>query len=300
MQAINKIYYFKNQAVRDFAWAIDSAPIVEQSDSANYNFFTTQECENYYEKFEPILNSLDKNPSVLEEHLRQKNSALIGKRFENLVEFWLKNDSDIELLASNIQIPPKGNTIGEIDFLYYDKLRNNFVHLEVAGKFYLWNGRSENTENFVSPNPNDNLKKKLEQITQKQILLSSTAEGKEVLKKFGVENPEKRICFKGYIFYPLNNHKSFTDVSRLFPQNHSKGFWIKKDDFHLLNGDAWFVIPREKWISPVCCENEFLTKRETIDYLNNYFSKYEYPLLLAEIGFENGIAMEKRRIFVLA
>ena len=294
MHLTNKIFHFKNQSVRDLAWAIDSIPLIEKNFGEEVQFFNAYECKKYFEEFLPVLKELDKKTDILEKYLHSKNSKLIGKRFEHLIEFWLDHSPKFELSASGLQVFDGQRTIGEFDFIYLNKETNKFTHLEVAGKFYLWNGKSLSFENFAAPNFKDNLQKKINSILGKQILLSETEQGKSLLRSIGIKEVVKKVCFKGYIFYPL-----FYELPKIFPVGHSHGFWLHYDEIEKLEGEYWLILERGKWISPVCCENNYLTRNDFIQLIKRYFTSNNYPLLVVKLAKEKNYFVEETRYFLV-
>jgi len=282
--------------VRDLAWAVASVPLVEISESGTELFFTRSYCENAYADFLGQLEALDENPRPLENFLRERNSKLIGKRFEHLVEYWLAHNPQVDLLASNLQAPPRGQTLGEFDFIYFDKKLGKHVHLEVAGKFYLWNGKNLSFSDFVSPNKNETLARKINSLLTKQIRLSQIKEGARTLNSLGVTAVKTAACFKGYVFYPYD----FGGALEIFPRGHSRGFWTEIKDIEKLDGEFWKIVERKNWISPLCCAEEYSTYEEMITRVRKYFEENDYPLLLASLEYCDAHTLcEKARYFIL-
>ncbi len=295
MNGDNEIFRFRRQAVRDLAWSVKSAPLVEVRDEEENLFFTAEECAKFYEKLTDVFAALDENPAPLHDFLEKKNAKLIGKRFESLIEFALEQNDEISLIASNLQVSENKKTLGEFDFIYFDKTTREYVHLEVAGKFYLWNGKNAAFRNFVSPNSSDNLEKKLRQIFSKQIRLAQTEAGKRALENLGIGKVRARVCLKGYVFYPLG-----VSPSDVFPENHSRGVWTTKENLSETEGEFFKILERRNWISPAYAVSDYIGRDELIAEVERYFRVSDYPLLVAELERDDDSKFfEKRRIFVL-
>ena len=116
------------------------------------------------QQFEIIskTNTIDIN---LNENLR------LGKYVERLVSFELEQQTDISILAENIQIQDSKITLGELDCLL--KKEDNPIHLEVIYKFYLYDDTVGDTEidHFIGPNRKDSLIEKITKLKNKQLPL---------------------------------------------------------------------------------------------------------------------------------
>jgi len=300
------MHNFINQHVRDLAWVIGSTPLLNNTNDKRFlseDFFTTE-----YNKFLPTLQKLDDNPQRLVEHIETGNTHLLGKYFESLIEFWLQSSADKELLTHNLQVFKGRNTIGEFDFVYRDLNSNKVYHLECAGKFYIAHKNIDAHSNFIGPNSIDNLERKVLKITNDQIKLCETNEGKEALFIEDIEEEViPKVFLKGYIFYYAD---LFFNDAIVLPQNaninHPKGWWIfAKDIDYFFSGknNKWIIMERSNWISKVNkpSESNLLSTDTLINKLKNYFKKNDYPLLIAEISHnEDGINQEISRGFVVS
>lgn len=298
-----QIFQYKHQCVRDLAWVIASPSLIINTQP---KFLDKQFFESEHEKFVPFLNKLDDDPSPLINHIESRNTRLLGKYFECLVEFWLMNSADKELLAANIQVEENKNTIGEIDFIYRDLTSNEVIHLEAAGKFYMAHENKSDWDNFIGPNANDNLGRKLDKLLTDQITITQNGSAKELLNDLGInETITPAVIFKGYIFY----HADYLFGEKfVMPESseplHRKGWWIRQSEkgkFFTVN-KQWLVLERAKWISPVCGNGygEVLSTTRLIDKLNSYFADNTYPLIIVEVDQANDTLIEKTRGFVVS
>ena len=192
---------YRDKVVRDLSWVIASPPLLQNINHLKL-FFDKDYYVNEYNKFANKLRELDKDPKELTKHVEKRNTHLLGKYFESLVEFWLLSSDDKELLARNLQVFKGRNTIGEFDFVYRDLTNKKIYHIECAGKFYIAHKNVNELSNFIGPNAIDNLERKVNKIIDEQILLSKIDEGKEALLIEGVEEAViPKIFLKGYLFY---------------------------------------------------------------------------------------------------
>lgn len=303
------LYRFNRQIVRDLAWVIGSPPLLQNSAQLNsINFIENDFFLHQFLIFKKQLNRLEKNPSALNSFLEKNNTRLIGKYFERLIEFWLLHRDDIRLIDSNIQINSGNKTLGEFDFIYKDLTSGQFIHLEVAGKFYLARHNSSEWCNFIGPNGIDNLRIKLNKIINDQIPLGKNNVAQHVLFNLGVKNELiSGVILKGYLFYNL---KHFKENDYVMPDcaepSHLKGWWLSENEIGLLNtfsGSKWKIIERKNWVSRVysCKDEKFLDIKTLILKLKKYFSTNRYPLLIAELDYtDNNCLFEKSRGFVVS
>lgn len=84
----------------------------------------------------------------------------LGKLNEYIFGQLLRATNRFEVKGQNLQFVVRGVTIGEIDFLLFDKLTQRLVHLEIATKVYL-----KKKNNWVGPNLKDSLALKKEKYT---------------------------------------------------------------------------------------------------------------------------------------
>ena len=75
---------FKNKAVRDLAWALNSNAMLLGTHVVDQDVLDEE-----YLKYLPQLLKLDKNPSTLIDYLAKNNTRRLGHYFEQLVFFWL-------------------------------------------------------------------------------------------------------------------------------------------------------------------------------------------------------------------
>jgi len=96
----------------------------------------------------------------------------LGKRVERFFEFYINQSKNYELVKNNIQIIHNKHTLGELDFIIYDKTAQKYLHIEHIYKFYLYDdGIVNEIDRYIGPNRNDTFDKKLEKLKNKQLPL---------------------------------------------------------------------------------------------------------------------------------
>ncbi|MFK7731195.1 MAG: DUF1853 family protein, partial [Pseudomonadales bacterium] len=127
--------------VRDLGWACFSQAVLVHTESID-----SVQIESTHESMFPLtpgrlqaLQNLDASPKPLQDFLNSKTGRRrLGIYFEHLVEYFLLNDPDMELLVRNLAVRDETRTLGEFDFVYVDhSLGGTVIHLEIALKFYM-------------------------------------------------------------------------------------------------------------------------------------------------------------------
>lgn len=105
----------------------------------------------------------------------------LGHLYEDALEFLLRHSDGLELLGKSIQIfSDERITLGELDYLLNDVTTGEFVHLELAVKFYLVR-YDDGVPSFPGPDPRDNWLNKLERLRQHQLKLTEIPAAKKLL-----------------------------------------------------------------------------------------------------------------------
>ena len=184
----------------------------------------------------------------------------LGNRLERFFSFIIKETKQYEIVAENLQIfEDKRITIGEIDFILYDTIAKQYIHVELAGKIYLYDPNiEEELARWIGPNRRDSLLKKSTKLSQKQFPLLFNNATKRILEPLiqNVDNITQQICLKARLFVPyyLINRKL-----RHVSESNIKGYYInlshfntwqyKAYQYHLPNKQNWIVDPKygEVW-----------------------------------------------------
>lgn len=275
---------YQTPEVRDLAWAVMSAPLVQLPGAVHWPSADWYSCA--YHNIEEQLRELDRNASPLLEKIAQRKATRLGFYFETLIEMWCELEAAIEVIATNPQISrADGSTQGAFDFLV--KVNGQVEHWECAIKFYLGQSDPNQADKslWYGPGRNDRLDLKLGHMDATQLQLSKTPEARAWLKEQALEIGKIRSIVKGCVFYP-------TQESIAAPENatteHRKSIWVEASRFEneYRQRGRWIHLPRLSWLAPRS-EAE-LAQSEEIQTIQK-------PVLLSRC--ENG--WEAERIFVV-
>lgn len=127
----------------------------------------------------------------------------LGKRVEYFFDAIIKQSKNYERVIKNKQIIHNNHTLGEIDFILFNKKREIYEHIEMQYKFYVYDDTiKEEIHRYIGPNRSDTLYLKLEKLKNKQLPLLFRKETKAHLEGVDLNNIEQKILFKGNIFLP--------------------------------------------------------------------------------------------------
>ena len=176
------------------------------------------------------------------------DKEVLGKRIERLFEYYLQQHPDYDLLAKNIQIIHHKITIGELDFLVFDKTNANHIHVELVFKFYLYDpSTAEEKERWIGPNRKDRLVDKLHKLKEKQFPLLFKEETQPELTKLNLAQEKwiQKICFKANLFLPVSYKNKMLPIIN---NDCICGYWIPVKEFQLKDYHNYlFHIPEKKY-----------------------------------------------------
>ncbi len=298
------IYPFQTQEVRDLAWACFSPPLVYMGQLANQGSGITDCTFELTPQRRAWLEALDRDASTLLAQLAQRPSHRLGIYFEQLWQFFLRQDPEVQLVASNLPVHDQGRTLGEFDCIYFCQRRQRHVHLELAVKYFLgWgdNGPGEGDSagrDWLGPDTRDRLDKKIDHILHRQILLSDNPVAGQRLSELGIERPLKEIALKGQLFQP---HEAALKPPRGYNNNHIFRDWLHCDRlaaYLAATGSTRFeILPKMRWLSNAQSggTSRTYTSEQLVSELTQYFVLDDYPLLIA--AFDQ-TGQESNRFFV--
>lgn len=267
------------QLVDDLLWSIQSPSLVTPAIPA---------------PDELVLNS--ETVEQLHQKFNDSPHFKVGRYFESLVEFWLRNVCQLEVLEHQKQIFAGTRTLGEIDFLYRNQ-SGNVVHLETAVKFYLhYVGEHHSGSHFIGPNSNDNLEAKHTRLFQRQLKLA---------KEHFSEVSQSEALVKGRIFYRRDSQPPVEPPSFL-AENHLKGYWLYADELEWLDryeSDAkFYIIRKPHWLADIMISESDakLTSKDELNRLvRTHFRDAIRPLLVARLEQHGESWVEVNRFFIM-
>ncbi len=168
----------------------------------------------------------------------------LGHLYEDALECLLDASARLERIASHVQVVDEmGVTLGELDFLLYDRWQQTHVHLELAVKFYL---ATQTPTGWVypGPDPRDNWRRKLERLRTHQLLLSQRPEVRRLLKdRFGIDSVQVRQLIYGRLFSPLSGVEC--PLPEGIAPSAQRGKWL-----YVREWQSWFSEVREVRLVP--------------------------------------------------
>jgi hypothetical protein len=183
----------------------------------------------------------------------------LGHLVEVIVAECIKSSANYRMIDENIQIIEEKNTVGELDFILEEKANHRLIHLELAYKFYLYDpSLSESqVENWIGPNRNDFLIKKLEKLRQKQFPLLHHPSVLTRLSLDSADEIDQRLCLMASLYLPFREKVTIPPIYHRYV----KGHYYTMDEFqtedaeeklyHLPIKTEWGIDPRqlEEWSS---------------------------------------------------
>ena len=122
---------------------------------------------------------------------------MLGKQAEYCFTHALNQSNRYQVIASTLQIQGEVATLGEIDYLIYDRKKEQVCHIELACKFYLYDPTFKTQEaRWIGPNRKDTLADKLRKLKQKQFPMLFASETEQVLMSLGItaDSVVQQLC----------------------------------------------------------------------------------------------------------
>ncbi|MEM8497060.1 MAG: DUF1853 family protein [Pseudomonadota bacterium] len=287
--------------VRDLAWACFSQALLVRTESVD-----TRPIDNNLQAMFAMtpqrlqtLQELDSVPHALENFLSQKSGRRrLGIYFEHLIEFFLLNDPDTELMVRNLAVRDDTRTLGEFDFVYADQaLGGLVVHLEIALKFYMGLPESMTpspARRWLGPGSHDALEDKIEKTLTHQSRLANSIYGRKALESSGVPFPHiQRVVIAGELFEP---QRTMTAPLACL-SNHHRGKWVRVEVLgnHIRTWHKAALLSKADWLTPL--PSDFLNDHGVgTDKLQqqvcNHFAESQFPVMIEGID-QNGLSFDR-------
>jgi hypothetical protein len=202
------------------------------------------------------------NPSDLESAVNQQPSMVtypaqpayrLGKHFEDCVQGLFESSKANHIVARNIVIQTPERTLGELD-LIYKNANQQWVHLELAIKFYLLTKDGSKLSDYIGPAGHDRLDLKWERLRDHQLSLSKKPKVIEFLQQQAIPQPTKReLLLTGMLFYAYENWTSIHLEGLGINPQHQRGFWLEHHEISQLQHthqceQGYIVLPKWHWI----------------------------------------------------
>jgi len=275
-------HLFSCSEVADMAWMIQSSPLLGPAAWRGVTAVDEKWCADQFAQALPWLVELDAHPDPLIKAMSAE-SSLLGKRFESLVSYWLNHSGRFELAGERIVFAQSGRTFGEVDFVFREKGTDEWIHLEVACKYYLASSPSTTWSAWRGANSADRLDLKVLKMEDQLRLLQSAA-GREWAKIGGVHASRKLAMLKGYFFVPFNQLGRHVLPKDSSPHHHA-GWWMNLRDANTLTDSPgpWIILPKNRWFAPWNAhffQTAMLTGRELIKQLSEEFLRHKSAMIV--------------------
>ncbi len=205
-------------------WLLNSPPLaVPQTADQHW----PESLQAFWPDHAAHLQALKNQPETLLAWMNQQKDRRLGRIFEHLLAFWLRQQPHLQVLAENLPVREHGRTLGALDFLLRDLRDGKLWHWEVACKFYLQAPLAAGGWQWLGPGRKDTLEKKLRHMQQHQLQLSHHPQIRQWLARQGHAGAIHRLGFVwGRLFYapePPAGHEHLP----LHPQ-HPRGLWFRQ------------------------------------------------------------------------
>ncbi len=225
----------KNRDADNILWAVKSPPLI----SSRKNIWPQAEWFSSWEVNASGTESLKRNQKL-------------GLYFEKALHVWIAQEPKLALIAHNLIVRSKTNTLGEFDLIVRNE--NWTEHWEIAVKFFLGICNRKNVGHWIGPNPRDTLARKLDSLQNRQIRLGKNPDAKRILQQRGIEIDRRRIIFKGRLFHPYKVFKmSRFEVPEDINPLHQKGWWLRWEELghhEELRNSYFKLLEKEEWLAP--------------------------------------------------
>ena len=228
-------------AVRDLAWLIATPDLVELPPPIPCGGRPSLAELGLTDNVEKWLTA---QTAVQLSALNGSRATRMGHYHERLWHTLLDYAPNTRLLARNVRITRKRNTLGELDMLYRRRDNPAPVHLEVAIKFYLGlpegPGAATSQSRWIGPGGLDSLALKCAHLRRHQLPLSTTLPARETLthwitpRDIGVsdralgEQLTQRLAMPGVLYYPWHAEMPAPEGATA---DHRRGRWCFLKDW---------------------------------------------------------------------
>ena len=221
------------------------------------------------------------------------NEKRLGKLVEQFVYAQLNAHPNIQTVIQNIQIIENKITLGELDCLF--KYLNEYVHLEIVYKFYLYDELNSPFEidNWIGPNRKDSFKFKREKLMHKQLPILHHPKTLEILSDMSIkyEDIYSRVLFKAQLYIPLKLKRK---VFKAINNNCIVGYYMGMNEFKKNTNCTYYMPIKLDWLIEPHNDVQWLNIQEFTPLLEKEMMQFRSPLCW--VKKPNGI-MEK--IFIV-
>ena len=222
--------------VKDLAWLVEGHYIERDFDLQPYWVVDVNE----------RLLLLDSDPEPLVAAMAACKSHFLGSYFETLFSFAIAHLSHLKIHLEHFQIESEGKTLGEVDILV-ETPDGELHQFEIAIKFYL-----ERPDLFphdwIGPNKNDSLFKKITRAREHQLQILQTEEGMSAIEGVAKgRRPISNLLVFGRLYSALSSKE---EVGAWLKQI-DRGGWIRVSNIDLLMPffSGFLILQKPHWLS---------------------------------------------------
>ncbi|WP_369921153.1 DUF1853 family protein [Marinomonas polaris] len=222
--------------VKDLAWLVEGHYIERDFDLQPYWVVDVNE----------RLLLLDSDPEPLVAAMAACKSHFLGSYFETLFSFAIAHLSHLKIHLEHFQIESEGKTLGEVDILV-ETPDGELHQFEIAIKFYL-----ERPDLFphdwIGPNKNDSLFKKVTRAREHQLQILQTEEGMSAIEGVAKgRRPISNLLVFGRLYSALSSKE---EVGAWLKQI-DRGGWIRVSNIDLLMPffSVFLILQKPHWLS---------------------------------------------------
>ncbi|MBJ7538824.1 DUF1853 family protein [Marinomonas transparens] len=226
----------KHPFVKDLAWLVEGHYIERDFDLTPY----------WLPDVEARLLELADSPTLLEGKVVACKSHFLGSYFEALFSFAIEHLSSLKIVDEHFQIEANGKTLGEVDMLV-ETLEGELHQFEIAIKFYLQRP-DLHPHDWIGPNKNDSLLKKVTRAREHQLSILQTKEGRLVVEKVAKGRAiQSSLLIFGRLYMALDSSQSVAN----WLQQSKFGAWVYVSDLvHLIPSFTHYsVLQKPHWLA---------------------------------------------------
>ena len=256
---------WRSSVMRDMAWLLNAPDLVTLADIPGRPSLTSLG----FEQPADIYAWLNRQQDALHHlPLRELRHARMGHYHERLWHYLLDHAPQTRLLARNVRIFSRRNTLGELDMLYRTRQNPTPIHFEVAIKFYLGlpdgPGAADSQSRWIGPGGFDSLDIKRYHMQHRQLPLSATPDAQRTLSHWLTPRDSltynglkpavisHQMAMPGILYYPW--HADLPPPQGA-TREHRRGLWCHASDWPALAASlapdtlaTWLTKPH--WLAP--------------------------------------------------
>ncbi|MCX2719556.1 DUF1853 family protein [Lentiprolixibacter aurantiacus] len=205
----------------------------------------------------------------------------LGHQMEFIFLQCIARSEKYEIIAHNEALRESGRTLGEVDFILFDRKIKEYLHVELTFKFYIIDPDiSEPIHRLMGPNRRDMFFTKLDKIRNEQLGQLSTPAGLSILEKLKLFDKKivPQVCFKAQLFLPFG-----AEHGHIRPLNTAciAGYWLRFDAFNSpeFKDGLYFIPYKYEWPVNPSFNESYMTHYEVLLELNIRMIKENAPLV---------------------